>query len=258
MRTPLFAGNWKMHKTNAELPGFFDAFTRQVARSAEGRIEGVDVMFAAPYTLLATAVSLSRDRGISIAAQNVHAAASGAYTGEVSIPMLKELGVGTALVGHSERRQLYAETDASVAEKAAALLGTSMTAVVCVGESLEERESARTEAVVSEQLNTVLGALERPDGLIIAYEPVWAIGTGRTATPAQAQAVHRLIRELVLIRFGDAAADRIHILYGGSAKPDNIESLLCQPDIDGALVGGASLQPEDFAAMVRAGMQSTD
>lgn len=247
-RKRLLAGNWKMNKVSADLEPFFATFAKDV-----GVIDGkVDVLFAVPYTLLEKAVRLARPLGIQIAAQNVHSEANGAFTGEISIAMLKDVGVNATLIGHSERRQYFGETDETVAKKTRSALSQGFTAIACVGETLAERESGKTDAVVTRQVNAILEAADSPQNLVIAYEPVWAIGTGRSATSAQAQEVHKLIRGLLAKRYGDSAAQSMRILYGGSATPANIGELLTQGDIDGGLVGGASLKPADFASMVRA------
>ncbi len=251
MRKRLLAGNWKMHKTNAELDDYFQTFVMEAGYQTREVAESVDVVFAVPYTLIEKAVALTARHHIAIAAQNVHQKNAGAFTGEVSIPMLKESRAAAVLVGHSERRQHYGETDAAVAEKTRALLDAGMAPIVCVGETLDEREADQTNAVLRKQMNAVLSVLDAPGDMIVAYEPVWAIGTGLTATPEQAQDAHAQIRGLVGARLGEQAASKIRILYGGSAKPDNIGELLAQPDIDGGLVGGASLDPVGFAAMVR-------
>lgn len=251
MRTSLLAGNWKMNKLNADLEAFFASFAKECGDLASLK-DKVDLLFAVPYTLLDRATRLAAPHGIRIAAQNVHFEASGAFTGEVSLAMLKEIGVTATLVGHSERRQYFGETDATVAKKVKAALAQGFLTVACVGETLDERQSEQTDAVVTRQVNAVLAAADAPTNLVIAYEPVWAIGTGLSATSAQAQQVHKLIRTLVGHKFGPDAANGMRILYGGSANPSNIGELMDQADIDGGLVGGASLKPADFAAMVKA------
>ena len=255
MRTRLMAGNWKMNKLAGELPGFFDAFAKELG-AGPGKLPGkTEVLFAVPFLALQKAAELAAPRGIKIAAQNVHYEASGAFTGEVSLPMLKDVGIAATLIGHSERRQFFGETDASVAKKTKAALASGFLPIVCIGETLAEREGNKTESVVATQLDAILEGLGNPKDLgtlVIAYEPVWAIGTGRSATSAQAQDVHRFIRERVAAKASRAAADALRILYGGSANPANIAELLAQGDIDGGLVGGASLKPGDFAAMVKA------
>jgi triosephosphate isomerase (TIM) len=225
----LIAGNWKMFKGPAETRAFLEAFRAP---------SGVDVVVCPPYVSLVAAVQ----HGVTVYAQNVHWATEGAYTGEVSAPMLVELGVAGAIVGHSERRQYFGETDETVARRAHAALEAGLGVIVCVGESLEERESGQTELVLRLQVEAVHDAVGAHDRLVIAYEPVWAIGTGRTATPEQAQEAHAFIRGLL---------DR-PVLYGGSVKPENAGALLTQPDVDGALVGGASLDPASLAAICAA------
>jgi triosephosphate isomerase len=222
----LVAGNWKMYKTVAETEAFVAAF-RPAA--------GVDVVLCPPYTALAAAVA----SGIPTYAQNVHWARDGAFTGEVSAPMLLELGVQGAIVGHSERRQHFGETDESVARRAFAALEAGLLVIACVGESEEEREAGQTELVVRLQVESLADAVGAHELLTIAYEPVWAIGTGKTATPEQAQEAHRFIKTLL----------DVPVLYGGSVKPEGAEDLLALPDVDGALVGGASLDVESFAAI---------
>ena len=246
-RRRLLAGNWKMNKTNAELDEFFRTFIGESSFSSSG---SVDVLFAVPYTMLAKAQSLVGDKGISIAAQNVHWEAKGAYTGEISTSMLKDVGVSAAVIGHSERRQYFGETDATVKARTVACLDAGILPVVCVGETKDERQANQTEAVVSRQINAIIAEINDPKEMVIAYEPVWAIGTGLTASDEQAQEVHAMIRGLLSKRYGDTGS-KMRILYGGSAKPSNIEGLISQADIDGGLVGGASLVPTDFAAMYK-------
>jgi triosephosphate isomerase len=247
VRRPLMAANWKMHKTVGEAVAFAKAFVPRVADAA-----GVDVAIAPPYTALSALGGALGGSAIELAAQNVHPEEQGAFTGEIAPGMLRELGCAYTIVGHSERRTLFGETSAFVARKAAALLRHGIRPIVCVGESLEEREAGRTDDVIERQLRESLEGLpaERATELVIAYEPIWAIGTGRTATPAMAQEVHARVRAALRGRFGPAADD-IRIQYGGSVKPDNVRELMEQPDIDGALVGGASLDPESFARIVR-------
>jgi triosephosphate isomerase len=229
----LIAGNWKMFKGPAEARTFFETFEAP---------EGVDVVFCPPYVSLGAAV----ETGQTIYAQNVHWEPSGPYTGEVSPGMLAELGVKGALVGHSERRQLFGESDETVARRARTALEAGLGVIACVGETLEQRESGDTELVLKIQVEAIAFAAGEHDRLVIAYEPVWAIGTGKTATPAQAEEAHRFIKSLL---------DR-PVLYGGSVKPENAAELLSQPSIDGALVGGASLEPDSFAAICRAASTS--
>ena len=244
MRRKLVAGNWKMHgshSANAEL----------LAGIAAARPFACDVAVCVPFPYLSeTAVALA-GTDLRWGAQDVSAHAQGAYTGEVSAGMLAEFGCRYAIVGHSERRQYHAETDQQVADKAKAALARGLTPIVCVGETLAEREAGATETVVKRQLSAVIHALGHCAGeMVVAYEPVWAIGTGRVATPEQAQAVHALLR--AQLKAATAQADAMKILYGGSMKPDNAAALLCQADIDGGLIGGASLKLADFVAICRA------
>ncbi len=229
----LIAGNWKMYKGAGEAA----AFCRSLRERLEA-LEGVDVAVCPPFVSLGAAVQALAGTEIAVAAQNVHWDEQGAYTGETSPAMLLELGVYGAIVGHSERRQLFGETDDGVARRTAAALEAGLSVIACVGETEAERESGDTEAVLRRQVSV----LDEHERLVIAYEPVWAIGTGRTATPEQAQESHAFIRSLL----------DVPILYGGSVKPDNAAELLSQPDVDGALVGGASLDVESFAAVCEA------
>ena len=247
-RVPLIAANWKLHKTVAETEDFLDRFV-----ASAGDLGAVEVVICPPYLALAAAVERTRRSPIRVAAQNVHEAESGAFTGEVSIPMLAELGVGGAIVGHSERRQLFGETDEALARKVPALLAAGLEPILCVGESEAERDAGETEAVLRHQLEADLAEVADGDlaRVVIAYEPIWAIGTGRTASPEQAEDACAFIRALIESRDADAAST-IRVLYGGSVKPQNAAELFAQPDIDGGLVGGASLDPEDFLALCRA------
>ena len=243
MRRPILIANWKMHKTGAEAAAFAEAFLPLVADA-----DGVEVVIAPPFTALAALAEALAGSQVALAAQNVNPEEQGAFTGEIAPGMLETLGCTYSIVGHSERRGLYGESDAFVASKAAALLSRSIRPIVCVGETLEEREANRTFDVVGGQLGGSLAEVpgDRAEDVVIAYEPVWAIGTGKTATPEMAQEVHGFIREQLGERFGAAAAG-IRIQYGGSVKPDNVDALMAQADIDGALVGGASLEPEAFS-----------
>ncbi len=246
MRIPLMAANWKMHKTVGEALAFVEAFLPLVRG-----VEGVEVVLAPPFTALDRVGEALAGSGVELAAQDVHAERFGAFTGEISATMLADIGCSYAIVGHSERRTLCGESDAEVAGKAAALLSHGIRPIVCVGESLAEREAGRAMARVGEQVEKSLAAVpaERTADLVVAYEPIWAIGTGRTASPSDAQEMHAHIRDCLSQRFGDAARS-IRIQYGGSVKPDNVYALMAQPDVDGALVGGASLDPESFAKIV--------
>jgi triosephosphate isomerase (TIM) len=231
----LIAGNWKMYKGPAETAEFCLGLREQ-------ELDGVDVVVCPPYVSLAVAVQLLAGTEIGVAAQNVHWESEGAYTGEISASMLQELGVYGAIVGHSERRQFFGETDDTAGKRTRATLDAGMFVIACVGETEEERERGETEAVLRRQLSV----LEPDDNLVVAYEPVWAIGTGKTATPEIAQEAHAFIKTLL----------DVPVLYGGSVKPDNAAELLGQPAVDGALVGGASLALDSFLAICRAGASS--
>jgi triosephosphate isomerase len=247
MRRPIIAANWKMNKTRAEARVFVDALLGLVAAERD-----CEVVIAPPFTALADLAEALRGRNdIGLAAQNVCAEAEGAFTGEISSAMLAEASCSHGIVGHSERRSLYGETSEWVSRKASALLAAGIVPIVCVGESLQEREAGRTNEVVGAQLDGSLVSVapDQASGLVVAYEPVWAIGTGRTATPEMAQAVHAFVRERLRQLFG-GAADAIRIQYGGSVKPDNVAAIMAEPDIDGALVGGASLDPNSFSEIV--------
>jgi triosephosphate isomerase len=245
-RTPYIAANWKMHKTVAEAAAFVDALLPRIAATQN------DVVICPPFTALTAVVERRYGTAVKVAAQNMHEEDLGAFTGEVSAPMLVELDVEAVVLGHSERRQYFNETDEALARKVSAALAAGLEPILCVGESEEARDAEQTEGVLERQLQTDLAAVEssRLAEVVVAYEPIWAIGTGRTATPEQAQEACAFIRDV--LREGGAVADAVRILYGGSVKPDNAAELLAQPDIDGALVGGASLDPEEFAAIVEA------
>ena len=245
-RTPYIAANWKMHKTVAEAAAFVDALLPRIAATQS------DVVICPPYLALSEVVERSRGSAVRVAAQNMHEAESGAFTGEVSAPMLVEADVDAVVLGHSERRQYFNETDEALARKVPAALAAGLEPILCVGESEEARDADQTKGVLERQLQADLAAVESAKlaEVVVAYEPIWAIGTGRTATPEQAQEACAFIRDV--LRERGAVADEVRILYGGSVKPANAAELLAQPDIDGALVGGASLDPEDFAAIVDA------
>jgi triosephosphate isomerase len=247
MRRPVIAGNWKMYKTQAETRAFCASLKPLVAASMH-----CVVVVAPPYTALAAAVEAVRGSAIAIAAQDVHWAAEGAFTGEVSTKMLVEVGCRYVIIGHSERRQFFGETDERVNKKTKAALEAELAPIVCVGETLKEREGGETEAVLERQFRGGLAALTGAEfsRIIIAYEPVWAIGTGRTATPQMAAEAHRFLRQLAAASFTPGRAAALRILYGGSVKPDNIKGLMAQVEIDGALVGGASLDAHSFASIV--------
>ncbi len=246
MRIPVIAGNWKMHKTAGE--------ARLLARAIKdgiGDLSGRQVVLAPPFTALTSVYQEIQGSPLILAAQNVHWEFKGAFTGEISIPMLEDAGCGMVIIGHSERRQYFGETDFTVNRRVRAVLDSKLQAIVCVGETLSERESGKHHSVVAQQLAGGLDGLTAQGMLriILAYEPVWAIGTGRTASPEIAQEMHGLIRKWLSDRFGNEAQE-VRILYGGSVKPDNIDVLMQQPDIDGALVGGACLEADSFLRIV--------
>jgi triosephosphate isomerase len=241
------AGNWKMYKTPADTSAYFEKFLPLVEKSAH-----CDVLICPPFVNIAAAVSAVKGSAVSVGGQNLYWESEGAYTGEVSGPMLKSAGCSHVIIGHSERRQYFGETDTTVLQRTRAALAAGLTPVVCVGERLEQRESNRTEAVLKAQFEDGVAPLAASDfvRVVIAYEPVWAIGTGRVATPDMAADAHRCIRALVEGAFGRDQAQKTRILYGGSVKPDNVKGLMAQPEIDGTLVGGASLDAASFSAIV--------
>jgi len=241
------AGNWKMYKTPSETSAFFEKFIPLVSSAHH-----CDVVICPPFVNLSTAVQAVSGSRIEIGGQNLFWAKEGAYTGEVSGPMLAAVGCKWVIIGHSERRQYFGETDETVLKRTQAALEAGLNPIICVGEKLEEREGGRTEAVLSEQFAGGIAGLT-PDQfakIVIAYEPVWAIGTGKTATPQIAADAHRVIREQVRAKFGADAASNVRILYGGSVKPENIKGLMAESEIDGVLVGGASLEAASFASIV--------
>jgi triosephosphate isomerase len=245
-RTPYIAANWKMNKTVAEAAEFVDALLPRIAATQN------DVVICPSFLALQEVVERRRGTAVKVAAQNMHEEASGAFTGEVSAAMLVELDVEAVVLGHSERRRLFAETDEALARKVPAALAAELEPILCVGETEEARDNGETEAVLERQLQADLANVADTDvpRIVVAYEPVWAIGTGRTASPEQAQEACAFIRDVIRAR--GAAADEVRILYGGSVKPANAAELLALPDVDGALVGGAALDPDDFAAIVEA------
>ncbi|MFZ0042122.1 MAG: triose-phosphate isomerase [Solirubrobacteraceae bacterium] len=247
-RTPVIAGNWKMHKTIADAEAFIAALLPRVSS-----VDGVEVAICPPYTALAAMVDSTRGSRVAVYAQNMHQAQDGAYTGEISSSMLSELDVAGVVLGHSERREMFGETDRALAQKVPAALEAGLRVILCVGETEEERERGDTERKLRHQVQEGLGRVdtERLGEIVIAYEPIWAIGTGQTATPDQAQEAIAFVRALVGDRSREQA-QHTRILYGGSVKPDNVTELMAQADIDGALVGGASLDAESFAAIVTA------
>lgn len=242
------AGNWKMYKTPADTKAFFEKFLPLVAQSTHA-----DVAICPPFVNIAAAVEATAGSRVTVGGQNCYwVNKEGAFTGEVNAPMLKAAGCTWVIIGHSERRQYFGETDATVLQRTKAAIEAGVKPIVCVGELLAEREAGKTADVLTEQFNGGIAGLtpEEFAQIVIAYEPVWAIGTGKVATPEIAEDAHKLIRGLVEAKFGKDAAASIRILYGGSVKPDNVKGLMAQPDIDGALVGGASLKAEDFAGVV--------
>jgi triosephosphate isomerase len=246
MRTPVIAGNWKMHKNMAE--------ARSLARSIRagaGEADHCRVILAPPYTALGAVAEELSGSPLILAAQNVHWEKQGAYTGEISIPMLEDIGCAAVIVGHSERRQYFSETDETVNKRIRALSESQLETILCIGETLEQREAGDYETVVSQQLAGGLAGLTAQNlkRIMLAYEPVWAIGTGRTASPEIAQEVHQSIRAWLAREFG-RISETVPILYGGSVKPGNISALMSQPDIDGALVGGACLEAESFLGII--------
>ena len=248
MRTPLVAGNWKMHGNRASNRALLEAVL--AAMVGPGGLAGVECAVCVPYPYLGETAGQLQGTGLALGAQNLSEHAQGAFTGEVSAAMLKEFGCRYVLVGHSERRQLYGETDAAVAAKFAAALAQGLTPILCLGETLAEREAGRTEEVVSRQLEAVfsLNKKENFKDAVVAYEPVWAIGTGRTATPQQVQDVHSFLRKRLL--------PGTRLLYGGSVKKENAAALFALPDVDGGLIGGASLVAADFLEIARAAVRA--
>ena len=241
------AGNWKMYKTAGETTAFFEKFIPMVSASTH-----CDIAICAPFVNLPAAISAAKGSRTDIGAQNLYWGKEGAFTGEVSGPMLKGIGCEWVIVGHSERRQYFGETDATVLKRTQAALEHGLKPIVCVGERLEERESGNTEPVLREQFDGGIAPLtpEQFAQIVIAYEPVWAIGTGKVATPEMACDAHRFLRGLIAAKYGAGQAAASRILYGGSVKPDNVKGLMAQVEIDGALVGGASLEPASFASIV--------
>jgi triosephosphate isomerase len=248
MRKPLIAGNWKMYKTIPEAVDFIQAFKPMVVSATHA-----EIVLAPPFTALKAVADRAEGSNIEVAAQDIaKEAGPGAFTGEVSAAMVKDAGARYSIIGHSERRQFYGETDDSVNQKVRNAFGAGLLPIVCVGERIEERDAGRAEEVVGTQLRGGLRNLTVAEAshIIIAYEPVWAIGTGRTATPETAEQMHSFIRSRIQEMFGDTVAEGVRVLYGGSVKPDNIAALMNEADIDGALVGGASLEAESFARIV--------
>jgi len=253
MRLPFIAANWKMHKTVHESVVFVKEF-----RSMVKDIIDVEIVVAPPFTALHAVAEAARSSIVGVGAQSLYWEREGAFTGEISAAMLREAGAEYVIIGHSERRRLFHETDETVNRKLLAALDAKLTAIVCIGETLEERERDETMAVLDRQIRVGLDGLngEQIAGLVVAYEPVWAIGTGRNATAEQAAEAHAHIRSRIRQGFGGDAAEQCHVIYGGSVKPDNIHELMVSPDVDGALVGGASLDVRNFFAIVARSRQS--
>ena len=247
MRTPIIAGNWKMYKTVADAVKYVKEF-RALAKD----VANVEIVVAPPFTALHAVAEAARNSNVIVAAQDLHWEREGAFTGAVGAPMVREAGAEYVIIGHSERRTLFGETDDGVNRKTHAAFAAGLTPIVCVGETLDQRERSETMAVLDRQVNKGLDGLtaDQLTQLVIAYEPVWAIGTGRTATPDQAQEAHRHIRQRLQQWFGAAAAEACHVIYGGSVKPENTRDLMGQADVDGALVGGASLDVASFWEIV--------
>ena len=247
-RVPVIAGNWKMYGTRSEATALAGAVAASV-----GQLQDREVVLAPPFTALETVAAAITGSRIRLAAQNVHWEPKGAFTGEISVAMLREAGCTHVVIGHSERRQYFGETNETVARRLRAALAGGLVPIVCVGETLAEREADATLAVIERQISTALDGVSHADvaGSLIAYEPVWAIGTGRNATPGQAQEVHHAIRRQLIGITSETISERVRILYGGSVKPDNCDALMAEPDIDGALVGGASLDAGGFARIVQ-------
>ena len=249
MRKPIIAGNWKMNMTPSQAKELVTALIPLVKDAA------CDVVVCPPYVDIALVAELVKGTNIQVGAQNIHWAEKGAFTGEISAAMLKEAGAAYAIIGHSERRQYFGETDETVNSRTKAALAAGIVPIICVGESLEQRENGETDAVVSGQVKADLADIpgEAVAGLVIAYEPIWAIGTGKTATDEQANETIGLIRETIASLYGQAVADQVRIQYGGSMNPKNVKGLMAQAQIDGGLIGGASLKAPDFAQVVNYG-----
>ena len=248
MRKHIVAGNWKMNNDLSQTEALINAIKKQVKTS------DAEVMIAPTFTNLWQAFQSTKDYDVEVIAQNMHFAENGAYTGEVSASMLKSIGVNTVILGHSERRAYFNETDETLAKKVDAALENEMRVIFCFGEELADRKSGKEETVVENQIKNALFHLEADafKHIVLAYEPVWAIGTGETATPEQAQDMHAFIRKTLAAKYGAEVADSVSILYGGSVKPNNAQEIFSKPDVDGGLIGGASLKAEDFFAIVNA------
>jgi triosephosphate isomerase (TIM) len=247
-KMPLIAANWKMYKTIGESVSFVEAFQKQV-----GPLKDREVVIAPPFTALAAVRASVRQEGFRVAAQNCHYEEKGAFTGEISTAMLKDIGCEYVILGHSERRHIFLETDDMISRKVTSAYLAGLVPILCVGEKLDEREAGRTFEVIARQLDSVTQSLTGDEGarLVVAYEPVWAIGTGKTASPEQAQEAHAFIRDRCAASFEKRIANAIRIVYGGSVKPDNVDALMAKADVDGLLVGGASLEVASFQRIVQ-------
>lgn len=255
MNRPFIAGNWKMNMLGLDAKAYFQELNQKISSLSD--IDHVDAVICAPFTLLHFAqefAQASRPHGsVQLGAQNCHWEEKGAFTGEVSAKMLRDLGINYVIIGHSERRQFFGETDETVNRRMVAALDAGLTPIVCIGEYLEERKAQRTSEVIANQVKSLLSTGRLSERVVIAYEPVWAIGTGLAATPEQAQEVHQLIRSLLKENLGENGS-KLRLLYGGSMNPANVNELLHAPDIDGGLIGGASLKPGDFYSLIQAGI----
>ena len=255
-RRPIVAGNWKMNGTQEQAV----SLTREILKNFHATPQ-IEVVLCPPFTVLQKVGELLRAGSILLGGQNVHWEAKGAFTGEISAPMLKELGCAYAIAGHSERRQLFGETDLTAGKRLKAAIGAGLNGILCVGETLQQRQQGKTWDIIETQLQAALEGVEplvAKSQLVVAYEPVWAIGTGQNATSAQAQEVHAQIRRWLAGRFGQAAADAIRIQYGGSVKAENAAELMAQPDVDGALIGGASLEPKGFLSIIESTLHAKE
>ena len=251
MRQKIVAGNWKMNNDKAETKALIKGIKKSIKKLP---LENTRVIISPSYVSISSAVKKAKNTNIEVASQNMHQAKNGAYTGEISADMLKSIGVKTVIIGHSERREYFGETDELLAEKIDAVLANGLEAIFCFGEKLEERKKEDHLLEVGSQLKNALFHLKATDfkNIILAYEPVWAIGTGETASPEQAQEMHAFVRNIIGKKFSKEVADSVSILYGGSVKPANAEEIFSNPDVDGGLIGGAALKAEDFAAIIKA------
>ena len=251
MRQKIVAGNWKMNNDKAETKALIKGIKKSIKKLP---LENTRVIISPSYVSLSSAVKKAKNTNIEVASQNMHQAKNGAYTGEISADMLKSIGVKIVIIGHSERREYFGETDELLAEKIDAVLANGLEAIFCFGEKLEERKKEDHLLEVGSQLKNALFHLKATDfkNIILAYEPVWAIGTGETASPEQAQEMHAFVRNIIGKKFSKEVADSVSILYGGSVKPANAEEIFSKPDVDGGLIGGAALKAEDFAAIIKA------